>query len=183
MQPVNIYSYRSHNYKQRIAPTFKGSEEKLIINSLDIVSPNAKKLVQCMNCYIADTWAEVKAGNYLSSTIKFSATNKSGDTLVVKPIYSANRPSVLMETYDGKYTERIIIDRQYPDNFRYERTVDTDHGHATLKSFDSHSGSNHEIEGVVNSKIEGFFPYIVPNKYLKENFGKDYKRILNMPNE
>ncbi len=179
---VNLYTNsfnNNRNYNKNIC--FKGAEDKLITESLETISTKSKKLVQCMNCHIDNVWAEIKSGKLMQKSPIFSAKNSSGDFLYVEPIYGVNHPSLLLESYDGKYTDRIVIDRKHPDNFRFERSVATEHGNAAIKTFDSHTGSDQEIEGIINKKIETFFPLIIPRRLLRENFGSEYRRVLNMP--
>lgn len=178
---VNLYTNKFYNPNYKSNINFKGAENKLVTESLETVSTKSKKLIQCMNCHIDNTWKEIKANKLKQKIPYFHIENSGGDILHVSPIYGTNKPLMLIESYDGKYTDRIIINRQYPDNFKFERTVKTDYGTAAIKTFDSHTGSNQEIEGIVNKKIEKFFPLIIPKHLLKESFGNNYMKDLNIP--
>ncbi len=144
-----------------------------------VMSKTSKRLIQCMNLYIEDTWAAIKSGKSIQASPKYIHVKKGGEVVTVSPIYYLERPSILMEIDDGKYIDRIIIDRKIPDNVRYERTILTDYGSASIKSFNTQSGRQLELEDMINTKVEDVFPKIIPNKILKEGFGKTYGLILN----
>jgi hypothetical protein len=140
----------------------------------NVMSNVSKRLIQCMNLYIEETWGAIKSGKIMQSSPKYIYTKKGGEFVTVSPVYYLERPSILMEIDDGKHVDRIIIDRKMPDNVRYERTILTDHGSATVKSFNTQTGKQVELEEMINAQIEDIFPKIISKKILKEGFGKTY---------
>ena len=63
------------------------------------------------------------------------------------------------------------MNRDNPNNFRYEKVIKTDHGSATLKTYSSINGGNKEIDRFVNNIVENNLERILSNKM--------WDRILN----
>ena len=148
-------------------------------SSAAFLSKTSKRLIQCMNLYIENTWADIKAGKILQTSPKYAHKTKAGDIITITPLYAGNRQSILMEIDDGRFTDRIVIGRKIPNNVFYERIIQTDHGSATIKSFNSQNSQSFEFEKMINDRIESIFPKILPVKILREGFGKSYNAFLD----
>lgn len=84
--------------------------------------------------------------------------------ITLKPVYQGLNNLLLLEVNSNKSVDRVFINRVKPRDFRYERAILTDHGSATVKSFNALTERNVEIEEKVNEYIEKYFPKILPSK-------------------
>jgi len=135
------------------------------------LSPKSKKLISALNHQIGITWGEIKKGYSINSQPKFTLIDDK-KYIEVKPIYGSNRSLLSIELTDKNYTEKILIDRKQPDNFRYEKSIVTDFGYATLKSFNSEVQHDIDMTKYVNTQIENYFPKILSQNLLEEYFGR-----------
>lgn len=156
MQITNSYnSYNSYNCKK---PNFTGLNT---INGFETaLTPRSFNLIKKMSNYIDDTWTQIKKGNVIMSSPSYTVSDK-GKVITVKPIYQGLKNAILVEAEDPKYIDRIIIDRVRPRDFKFERSVRTDHGSATVKSFDGLKQRDSKIEETVNEYIENSFSKIL----------------------
>lgn len=146
----------------------------IIENSNDILSKKAKKLFAALNTQIEETWAAIKKGKTDLKEPAFYLANR-GKAISVKPVYGASKPMILMEVDDGKYTEKILFDRKNPQEFRYEKVVETDHGSATVKSFNSQVQEDMFITKSVNEMVEKYISKILTKNVVKDYFGQFYQ--------
>lgn len=94
----------------------------------------------------------------------YTIAGKNDKLGLIKPLYQGYKKYILFEILKGKNTERIIINRQNPNSFKYEKVVDTQYGQATTKSFNSDIQRNDTIELKVANYIEEYFPKILSNQ-------------------
>lgn len=156
------------------------NEKEKILKELDITSadfPNFKlsrksiKLMATLDEYIGELYAIAKKENRRNEDIKMPMIeNKHGGVLTIKPVYTQQEPSILFSYHTNKGCENILFERKNPNNFRYEKTVYTDFGSATLKTFYSKLSSNHDIEGFVDKLIMEHVPKIFSTKQLSKYF-------------
>lgn len=137
----------------------------------DNISKKAIKLFQGLSDYIEDLWTQIKKGELDESALKFIIEGKKGVISTFKPIYGANKAIILMDIDSGKYTQRFLFERKNPNNFKYEKIVTTDHGTATLKTYNSQQSRNREIEKMADENLLKCLPDILPYKYIKNHFG------------
>jgi len=135
------------------------------------LSVTAKKLFVALDDQIEDDWAEIKNGNKLDDCPRYMFSDKHG-FMSIRPIYGGVKPAVLFELGNDKYTERYIFNRSNPEIFRYEKTVLTDYGSATLKSFNSEVEKNNAIMQQADDIIMKYVPKILSEKKQKIYFGK-----------
>ena len=148
---------------------------RLIIESANnILSNKSKKLFSALNMKIEESWEAIKKGESTMKEPVFYLSNK-GRTISVKPIYGADKPLILMDVDNGKYTERILFDRKNPRNFRYEKVVPTDYGSATVKSFNSETQQDNFVALSVNEMVERYFPKIISKEIINSYFGRFYE--------
>lgn len=171
MQITNAYySYSSNNYKNINFTALNN------INGFETaLTPKSINLIKKMSNFIDDTWTAIKKGKSLLEFPKFTVCNK-GKVITVKPIYQGMKNAILIEAEDAKNIDRIIIDRVRPRDYRFERSIITDHGSATVKSFNGLKQRDESIEAVVNEYIENSFPKIIPSAEIsltKKSLGVD----------
>lgn len=167
MQPVslnftntNLNSYKLNNYNT----SFKGrypSRDELIT----IMPFKARKLVKRMDQFFEDNWNDItKSDSGFSNLPFYTLPGKNKEVATIKTVYQGHNKYILLEVTNDKYTEKILINRKNPDLFRFERTVDTDYGSATLKTFNSEHQRNEDIETRVGDYIEQYFPKVLPRQ-------------------
>ena len=168
MQPICIYN-RFSNSNQNSKVNFTG-KEKALASVDDIVSQKTIKLVKRVDEFIEATWAEIKSkkGKITLTKPEFYIKDHS-DNLTLKPLYNTLKPSILFEAQGQKYIDRIIIERQNPNNFRYEKAILTPTGSATIKIYDSRNEKNQEIISKVDELVAKYFPKFLPKITFKES--------------
>ena len=160
MQQVSLYNLNHKNYSYK--PKFEGRYPTR--DDLVTVMPfKARKLVKKMDKFIEDEWTEIKKSSTGFSALPFyTLTGKKNEVATIKPVYQGYNKYILFEITNDKNTERIMINRQNPDLFKFERTVETDFGYATTKSFNSAHERNEDIETRVGKYVEEYFPKVLP---------------------
>lgn len=152
--------------------------EKPITEALETsLSLKSLSLIKKMDRLIEQTYTEMRKSGTLMDTPKFRTADSKGNLVTVKPLYHGIKNNIFVEIDDGKYIDRIIINRVRPRDYKYERSVITDHGSATIKSFDGLREHNHSIEDRINNYIEKYFPKILPAEnysYTKKSLGLSY---------
>ena len=143
-------------------------------NADDVLSKKSKKLIAAMNTEIEEMWAAIKKGKTHEAEPIFHAVSR-GKTVTVKPIYGGNKPSIMMEIDNGKYIEKIVFDRKNPQEYRYEKVIQTDNGSATVKSFNSQNKNDSFIMQSVNEMVEKYIPKILSKNVRSDYFGKFYE--------
>ena len=141
------------------------------LNNDGKLADSSIKLVKKLDNYIEDLWKERKKGNIDESDMIFALRGKRGEVAIIKPIYGANTPLVMLKIDNDNQSEIFLFDRKKPNNFRYEKNVVTDYGSATLKTYNSLRDDNQKIEELANEKIHEYIPRVFPN-YI--NWPKDY---------
>lgn len=137
-------------------------------NAIDSkLSIKAKKLVKRASTYIEETWTDIRKGKTIIEEPKFACSLGKHKFAELRPIYNGKK-SMLIEISDDKYIENIIIDREKQNHFIYEKKVLTDHGCATLKSYNSKTDNNIELEEHINSEIEKSLTEILPKVTMRQ---------------
>ena len=168
MQPVNLFNYTNYT------PNFKGIAcyDNILVKDSGRISKKTAKLVIALNDYIDKEWKMIRESKKIGSYPSFSSTNGKRTTFI-KPIYSQKHPSIIIEHNDGPICKKILMDRSNPNNFRYEKTVETDHGSATLKSYDSRIANdkeiNMEVDNILENALEDIFSTKLLRKYFADN--------------
>lgn len=159
---LNNISFNRYNYK----PNFEGNYPKK--DELISVMPfKARKLVKRMDQFLENKWAEIRKANSGFYDLPFFVlSGKNKKVATIKPVYQGHKKYILFEVSNDKNTERILINRQNPDLFRFERIVDTDYGYATTKTYNSEYQRNEELEELIGKYIEEFFPKILPRRKI-----------------
>lgn len=163
----NNYSSKVNEFKNNI--NFTGSEKALAAVD-NVVAPKTIKLVKRADEFIEETWAEIRAKKHKSKiTIPAFRTRDKEVEVLLKPLYNTLKSSILFEARGPKYVDRIIIERQNPNNFRYEKAILTPTGSATIKMYDSRNERNQEIVDKVDNLVAKYFPKILPKVTFKES--------------
>lgn len=164
MQPITISNFNSPNRKignDKVA--FTGMSLALMDSE---ISQRAYKLVKKAGQLIDDTWTKnkKKSLNVIPQIVK----KCDNETITMRPVYNFSREAILIEINDGANAERIILDRVNPNKFRYEKSVKTDFGSATVKTYNSQNGKDENMIIKVNDLIEKYFPKFVKEDPLKK---------------
>lgn len=166
-----INSYNKNISKTNYAnytPNFNG--KCLDKKGIDSIMPvDAKRLIHKMNLFIEKEWKEIrrnKTGFY--DKPYYTLAGKKDEVATLTPIYQGQERHLLFEISKNGKTERIIINRQHPDSFKYEKIVDTNFGYATTKSFNSDKQRDDGIEYQVGKYVSEYFPKILASKIFYE---------------
>ena len=166
MQPVNLYG---QNYNNKI--NFRGyaSFDNVLMSDRGKISKKAAKLMAAVNDCIDRQWKNIKKKGIIDKPPTYIYQDGKS-TISIKPVYSQKYPALLIEHNNGKIQQNILLDRNNPNNFRYEKTVATDYGSATLKTYDSRISDNAEINNFVDNLLVKSFEEITTTKLLREYF-------------
>ncbi len=169
MQSVN---FCSQNYNNTI--NFKGytSFDNILMADRGRVSRKTAKLMAAVNECIDREWKDLKKQGLKDFPPKYICKNKK-EVVTLKPVYSQTFPALLIEHDNGKIKQNILLDRTNPNNFRYEKNVATDHGTATIKSYDSRISNDQEINNFVDDLLQKSFEEITTTKLLRQYFDDD----------
>ena len=136
------------------------------------ISKKTAKLLASLNDVIEKDWAKIKKEKILGETPIYIFEDKDG-VVSIKPIYSQRYPALLIEKSSGNTYHRIIMNRDNPSHFTYEKNIYTDYGSATLKSYNSKIEQNQEINNFVDNMLENSLRNIIPVKTLRYTFSDD----------
>lgn len=168
MLPVNFSLNNSANINRNknYSPNFNGitspQEGKEL---LTIMPTNAKRLIKKLNNFLENEWKEIKnnrSGFYEKPY--YTLSGKKNEVATVTPIYIGRERDLLFEISKDGVTERMIINRDNPDSFKYEKVVETEFGSATTKSFNSAHERNKTLEALVGEHVVQFIPQILASK-------------------
>ena len=85
--------------------------------------------------------------------------------------------SILMEIEDNNnHIDRILINRQKPSDYTYERAVITPYGSASGKTYNSQKDNDSKIETRVNDYITKYFDKVLTNDDGTSKLTKKYHR-------
>ena len=135
------------------------------------ISKKTKKLFTAINNQIEEDWGEIKRSLTFLSAPKYVVADKKDGVVTIQPMYGGIEPELLMEFDNDKYCERLIFSRSNPEKFKYEKSVTTDYGSATLKSFDSSVQKNNEMIMFANEKVSKYIPKVLKQKIKIDYFG------------
>lgn len=169
MQPIGIFNYSSNNNHFKSNINFTSSQDALA--KIDnILSNKTVKLVKRADNFIEDTWAEIRNKNSRSKLTRpeFKIKDKEND-VILKPLYNTVNPSILLEKRGPKYIDRIILERRNPNNFKYEKSIITPSGSATVKMYDSLRDNDPDIILKVDDMVSKYFPKFLPKVTFKES--------------
>ena len=143
-------------------------------NPGDILSKKSKKLFAALDTEIEETWAAIKKGekNLIEPVFYYA---KKGKVVTIRPVYGGKQPEIMMEVGDGNSIEKIVFNRKNPQEYRYEKIIETDHGCATVNSYRSHLGDNSELPKGINDMVEKYISKILSRGVVNEHFGKLYE--------
>ena len=159
MQSITLYSLSASNNTLNKKVSFTGGPN---LQSIDHeLSLRASKLVKRAGRLIDETWPKVK--KKAPMTIPEFKAQKGEKSIILKPVYNLIREAIHLEVKDGKYIEIVTIDRANPNIFKYEKAIKTDHGSATVKTYNSKNGHHSEMLSKVNEMVETYLPSFVPD--------------------
>ena len=168
MDPIGLYGNHA-----RTQVNFSGgspSEYLLLVENTGKISKKTAKLLAALNDEIENRWSDIRKGKSISSHPEFHYRDSDGGIVSIKPIYSQAYPALLVEKSLDKFNHRIILNRQNPNHFVYEKTINTDYGSATLKSYNSRTQDNKEIDNFVDDFLHFSFNKVIPVKHLRYHF-------------
>lgn len=166
MCSVNFECVKSNSFSsvyKNNAPSFKGSSVNAVADVIDEfnISLFNRRYIQRTSHLIEDMWTQIRKGELLSESPHFAIAPKKEAVGILRPVYNKNN-ELLLEISDGRYQERFYLDREKYKYFRYEKSVATDYGSATLKYFDSRIQKNKNIAEYVNEKLSKYFLELFP---------------------
>lgn len=116
-----------------------------------------------------------KVGNPMDTLVYRVADNDNFVT--IKPVYHQFKNSILMEIEDNNdHIDRILINRQKPSDYTYERAVITPYGSASGKTYNSQKDNDSKIETRVNDYITKYFDKLLTNDDGTSKLSKKYHR-------
>ena len=124
-------SYTSVISKKRLVEDFANkSMEQFSEHGITL---KAEDLVKKVGYLIGEDWTKLrKSGNPMDTLVYRVADNDNFVT--IKPVYHRFKNSILMEIEDNNdHIDRILINRQKPSDYTYERAVITPYGSASVK--------------------------------------------------
>lgn len=162
---MQISNIQNHNFSNPNNVSFKAvtNFDRHLMPDTGKVSLKTTKLIHELNKCIDKEWRDIRKGAKHAVSPKFFV--QDGNNIIkYEPVYSQSYPALLIEANDGKNVHKILLDRDNPNNFRYEKTVVTDFGYATLKSYNSKTENNSDLNKFVSNLIENSTDKIIRNK-------------------
>lgn len=147
----------------------QGLNNAIIIQD-EKISSKSIKLVKALDDFIERTWKDIIKGKKIKEDPIFISKPDKNTIVSIRPVYTQRYPAVLFEVDNGKYFENILVNRKKPSNFRYEKVILTDHGSATLKTYNSQLENNDEINKKVNNILENSIDPVLPHNVFLEHF-------------
>ncbi len=190
--PIDIYKWRNFMHKVNLGSTQRKvlktivsakapSNESILENAsaslkeYNISLPNRKYLKKASDL-IEDMWTKIRKGELISESPLIPISPRRRPLGILRPIYNNNK-ELLLEIADGRRVERIFLDREKFKYFRYEKSVPTDHGSATLKYVDSRVSQDEtvaeNVNEIVDTYLKSLFPASPRHKYWDKYFTKD----------
>ncbi len=138
------------------------------------ITLKAEGLVKKVGYLIGEDWTKLrKSGNPMDTPV-YRVMDKD-NFVTIKPVYHQFKNSILMEIEDNdKHIDRILINRQKPSDYTYERAVITPYGTASGKSYNSQTGNDKAIETRVNNYITKYFDKVLTNDDGSSKLAKKY---------
>ena len=126
------------------------------------------RLLKRVDRIMEGSWRTVSKRSKNAVSPEFRVVDKNRDiTMSLKPIYNDYKKSLLLEVDSPKQIERIIIDR-LSGNFKYEKSVKTEFGSATTKTYDSLKENDVNLNDIVNDYVDKCL-----SKFLKQRYVRD----------
>lgn len=150
-------------------------ELKVVDNKL---SDKSTRLIKKMGDFIEDCWTDIRKGKVSMTSPEYRVITSNNEFVTVKPVYQGYRKLILMEIEDQKYCDRILINREKPQEFTYERSAITPYGTAGLKSYNSAVENNEELNTRVDRRVRDIFSKILllPDRDTKGFFRRSELR-------
>ena len=176
---MNVNSISINNYCNNNSLYFEGRlrrnpigitpqlENVIVENGISLKSA---KLVKKLSHLIEEDWAKIRKSGKVMEAPKYMLAERDGTLVTMKPMYERFKNSILMEIEGDKYIDRIIINRQKPSDYTYERATITPYGSASSKTYDSMRDKNTKIESRVDDYID---------KYITSLFNRDDIKLKN----
>lgn len=107
--------------------------KNLGIDSYFLLALKVEGLVKKVGYLIGEDWTKLrKSGNPMDTPV-YRVADKD-NFVTIKPVYHQFKNSILMEIEDNNnHIDRILINRQKPSDYTYERAVITPYGSAIPK--------------------------------------------------
>ena len=175
---MQISNIQNHNLNNNVS--FKASVpplEKVLMPDKGRISHKSAKLIDELNKCIDKEWTDIRKGKLIAEKPLFTLDGKSGLTSF-EPVYTQQYPALKIDCEDGRFTHEILLDRNNPNNFRYEKTVRTDYGSATLKSYDSRTANDKNINKFVSDLIEDKVDKILMNEIWDKVLNRTKEEVL-----
>jgi len=167
---MQVSKIQNYNFNNNVSFKAVTNFERHLMPDTEKVSYKTTRLIHELNKCIDKEWRDIKKGTKFADSPKFFV--QDGNNIIkFEPVYTQKYPALLIEASDGKNTHKILLDRDNPNNFRYEKTIATDFGYATLKSYNSKTENNKEINQFVSDLVEKSTDKVIRNKI--------WDRVLN----
>lgn len=143
-------SYTSVISKKKLVENFANkSMEQLSVHGITL---KAEELVKKVGYLIGEDWEKIR---------------KAGDPMTA-PVYRV--------ADNDNHIDRILINRQKPSDYTYERAVITPYGSASGKTYNSQKDNDSKIETRVNDYITKYFDKLLTNDDGTSKLSKKYHR-------
>ncbi len=136
------------------------------------LSQKAIHLLKKISLLIDENWKNVKKNKQIGQVPELVKDLKNNKKITIKPLYNMNKEYILFQIDSDKSTDRFIIDKIVPYDFKYEHSVKTDFGSATTKSYNSYRNNNKEMTQLANDNISKYFPEFLKLEPKKNKFIK-----------
>lgn len=142
------------------------------------ITKKSENIVKKVGYMIAEDWARLRKAGGIIDTPVYRVADKE-NFVTVKPVYQQFKNCILMEVEGDNQIDRILINRQKPSDYIYERAKVTPYGSASGKTFNSLTDKDKAIETRVNNYISNYLPKVLTNedgttKLTKTYHGLDY---------
>lgn len=176
---MNVNSVSINNYSNANSIKFAGrglSRPLLAPQMENIITENgislkSEKLVKKLSHLIEEDWARIRKAGTPMVKPKYMLAEADGTLVTIQPSYQPFKNNILMEIEGKKYIDRIIVNRQKPSDYIYERATITPAGFASGRVYHSMTDHNKEIE----SRVNNFLDRHITNLFRRDDIKLDYK--------
>ncbi len=142
----------------------RAAQKERTSNTMNVLetmfSERNKQLLRKARNLIDLAWRDIKSGKLHMEQPEF-VVKKPAEKITLKPVYSGYKSDMLLKIKKDKMVEQIFIPKETANEIRYEKLRKTEHGSATIKSYNSKLGQNNDMNLYVNDLLNNYLPEFI----------------------
>ena len=160
IQPISTPINTNFQGRAKKANDVAKNIETYVSKDFDL-SDKARKLVKRVDEAIDLSSRYFRKNKQNIRDVRFEYNDKvRGKKVTITPVYQSVQNDFLLQVENAKDIERFLI-RRDGKHYKYEKSIKTDHGFMTGKTFDSSVTKDAEMKDKVSGIIEEYVPKMV----------------------